>query len=232
MLIASRALLGIAGATLAPSTLSLIRNMFDDDQQRTVAIGIWITSFSAGAAIGPLVGGVLLESFHWGSVFLLAVPVMALLLAIGPRLLPEYKDPSPGRLDLASAALSLIAVLAVIYGIKAARQGRRSSSPASRRSLAGLAVGAAFVDRQRRLADPMIDLGLFRRRAFSLALGANTLGVRGRVRARGLRRPVLPARARLLAARGGALERARRRRVRRRLAADAAARGAGPPAGR
>src|ERR687891_537642 len=119
MLIASRAVLGIAGATLAPSTLSLIRNMFEDDQQRTVAIGVWITSFSVGAAIGPLVGGVLLESFHWGSVFLLAVPVMALLLAIGPELLPEDKGPKPGRLDLASAALSLIAVLAVIYGIKA-----------------------------------------------------------------------------------------------------------------
>ena len=134
MLIASRALLGIAGATLAPSTLSLIRNMFEDDQQRTVAIGIWITSFSVGAAIGPLVGGVLLESFHWGSVFLLAVPVMALLLAIGPRLLPEYKDPDPGRLDLVSAALSLLAVLAVIYGIKAIAKdgiGFASVAPAS-----------------------------------------------------------------------------------------------------
>jgi MFS transporter, DHA2 family, multidrug resistance protein len=174
MLIASRALLGIAGATLAPSTLSLIRNMFEDDQQRTVAIGIWITSFSVGAAIGPLVGGVLLESFHWGSVFLLAVPVMALLLAIGPRLLPEYKDPNPGRLDLASAALSLVAVLALIYGIKAiAKDGAGFASLAP--MLAGLSVGAVFVERQRRLADPMIDLGLFRRRGFSLALGANTL---------------------------------------------------------
>jgi MFS transporter, DHA2 family, multidrug resistance protein len=175
MLIASRALLGIAGATLAPSTLSLIRNMFEDDQQRTVAIGIWITSFSVGAAIGPLVGGLLLESFHWGSVFLLAVPVMALLLAIGPRLLPEYKDPSPGRLDLASAALSLVAVLAVIYGVKAVAKdgiGLASVAPV----LAGLAVGAAFVDRQRRLADPLIDLRLFRRPAFTLALSANTLG--------------------------------------------------------
>src|SRR5918994_1121590 len=148
MLIASRALLGIAGATLAPSTLSLIRNMFERDEQRTVAIGIWITSFSVGAAIGPLAGGVLLEAFHWGSVFLIAVPVMALLLALGPRLLPEYKDPDPARLDLMSAALSLVA---------------------------GLAVGALFVQRQRRLADPMIDLSLFRRPAFSLALGANTL---------------------------------------------------------
>jgi MFS transporter, DHA2 family, multidrug resistance protein len=174
MLIASRALLGIAGATLAPSTLSLIRNMFEDDRQRTVAIGIWITSFSVGAAIGPLVGGLLLTTFHWGSVFLLAVPVMALLLAIGPRLLPEYKDPEPGRLDLASAALSLVAILAVIYGVKAiAKDGIDFASVAP--VLAGLAVGAAFVDRQRRLADPMIDLDLFRRRAFSLALGANTL---------------------------------------------------------
>jgi DHA2 family multidrug resistance protein-like MFS transporter len=174
MLIASRAVLGIAGATLAPSTLSLIRNMFQDDQQRTVAIGIWVTSFSAGAAIGPLVGGLLLESFHWGSVFLLAVPVMALLLAIGPRLLPEYKDPEPGRLDFASAALSLVAVLAVIYGIKAlARDGVGFASVAP--VLVGLGVGFVFVDRQRRLVDPMIDLGLFRRPAFSLALGANTL---------------------------------------------------------
>jgi DHA2 family multidrug resistance protein-like MFS transporter len=174
MLIASRALLGIAGATLAPSTLSLIRNMFEDDQQRTVAVGIWITSFSVGAAIGPLVGGVLLQSFHWGSVFLLAVPVMALLLTIGPRLLPEYKDPEPGRLDLASAALSLGALLAVIYGVKAiATDGIELASVAP--VLAGLAVGAAFVDRQRRLVDPMIDLDLFRRPAFSLALSANTL---------------------------------------------------------
>ena len=175
MLIASRALLGVAGATLAPSTLSLIRNLFEDDHERTVAIGIWIGSFSTGAAIGPLVGGVLLESFHWGSVFLLAVPVMALLLAIGPRLLPEYRDPEPGRLDLASAVLSLLAVLAVIYGIKAIAKdglGLAGAAPV----FAGLAIGVAFVERQRRLADPMIDLGLFRRPAFSLALGANTLG--------------------------------------------------------
>jgi MFS transporter, DHA2 family, multidrug resistance protein len=175
MLIASRALLGIAGATVAPSTLSLIRSMFEDARPRTIAIAIWITSFSVGAAIGPLVGGVLLESFHWGSVFLLAVPVMALLLAVGPRLLPEYKDPEPGRLDLTSAAMSLVAVLAVIYGVKAiAKDGVGFASVAP--VLAGLAVGAAFVERQRRRDDPMIDLALFRRRAFSLALSANTLG--------------------------------------------------------
>src|SRR4029450_4189148 len=118
MLIATRALLGIAGATLAPSTLALIRNMFLDQAQRTFAIGVWATSFSAGAAIGPLAGGVLLEYFWWGSVFLLAVPVMALLLMLGPVLLPESRDIEAGRVDLLSAALSLISVLAVIYGLK------------------------------------------------------------------------------------------------------------------
>jgi MFS transporter, DHA2 family, multidrug resistance protein len=118
MLIATRALLGVAGATLAPSTLSLIRNMFLDPRQRTQAIGIWITSFSLGGAIGPLAGGLVLEFFWWGAVFLLAVPVMALLLVLGPRFLPEYRDPEAGRPDLLSAALSLAGVLAVIFGLK------------------------------------------------------------------------------------------------------------------
>ena len=175
MLIASRALLGIAGATLAPSTLSLIRSMFHDDRQRTVAIGIWVTSFSAGAAIGPLVGGLMLEQFWWGSVFLLAVPVMVLLLVVGPRLLPEYRDPQPGRLDLVSAGLSLVAVLCVIYGVKSfASDG--ASWAALGPVAAGVLAASAFVQRQRRLDEPMIDLGLFRKRAFSAALGANTLG--------------------------------------------------------
>src|SRR5918992_4860561 len=93
MLIVARALLGVAGATLAPSTLSLIFNMFHDHEQRTFAIGVWIASYSAGAVIGPVVGGLMLEFFWWGSVFLLALPVMALLLVLGPLLLPEFKNP-------------------------------------------------------------------------------------------------------------------------------------------
>ena len=97
----------VSAATLAPSTLSLIRNMFEDPKQRTFAIGVWVTSFSAGAAIGPLVGGALLETFWWGSVFLAAVPIMALLLAVGPRLLPEYRDPEARGLDLLSARHAL-----------------------------------------------------------------------------------------------------------------------------
>jgi MFS transporter, DHA2 family, multidrug resistance protein len=118
MLILTRALHGLAGATIAPSTLSLIRNMFDDPAERMKAIGIWISSFSIGAVMGPLVGGVLLEYFWWGSVFLINVPVMILLLVLAPRLLPEYKDESAGRMDLPSAALSLSAVLLIIYALK------------------------------------------------------------------------------------------------------------------
>jgi MFS transporter, DHA2 family, multidrug resistance protein len=174
MLIAGRALLGVAGATLAPSTLSLLRTMFQDPGQRTLAIGVWIASFSAGAAIGPLAGGVLLERFWWGSVFLLAVPVMLLLLVLGPRLLPEYRDPDAGRLDLHSAAMSLVAVLLVIWGLKQLAQDGLGPPPALS-ILAGLAVGVVFVRRQQLLPDPLLDLRLFRSRAFSAALAANTL---------------------------------------------------------
>src|SRR5688500_14228560 len=144
MLIATRAVLGVAGATLAPSTLSLIRNMFLDPRQRTQAIGIWITSFSVGGAIGPLAGGVVLEFFWWGAVFLLAVPVMAFLLVLGPRFLPEYRDPDAGRPDLASAALSLAAVLAMIFGLKQMAQDGLAWLPALS-IVAGLAIGRAFV---------------------------------------------------------------------------------------
>jgi MFS transporter, DHA2 family, multidrug resistance protein len=175
MLIAARALLGIAGATLAPSTLSLIRSMFLDPRQRTFAIGVWITSFSAGAVIGPPIGGVLLEFFWWGSVFLLAVPVMALLLVLGPVLLPEFRDPEAGRLDLVSAALSLVAVLAVIYGLKQIAQDGFGGQAASS-VVIGLVLGAVFVQRQRTLADPLIDLELFRVPAFSASLGAYLVG--------------------------------------------------------
>jgi MFS transporter, DHA2 family, multidrug resistance protein len=176
MLIVSRALLGVAAATLAPSTLSLIRNMFLDPSQRTFAIGVWATSFSVGAAIGPLLGGVLLEFFWWGSVFLLAVPVMALLLLLGPRLLPEFRDPAAGRLDLVSAGLSIVAVLAVVFGLKRiAESGLDGSAALS--IAAGLVVALVFVRRQRRLSDPLIDLRLFRSRTFDASLAANTLSL-------------------------------------------------------
>ncbi|HET9213841.1 MAG TPA: MFS transporter [Gaiellaceae bacterium] len=176
MLIASRALLGIAGATIAPSTLSLIRTLFEDPGQRTFAVGVWITAYSLGGAIGPLLGGVLLEFFWWGSVFLLALPVMALLLVLGPVLLPEYRDPDAGRLDLVSAALSLVAVLAVVYGLKQMAQDGLGALPAVAIAV-GLILGVLFVRRQARLADPLIDLQLFRVPAFSASLAVYTLGI-------------------------------------------------------
>jgi MFS transporter, DHA2 family, multidrug resistance protein len=176
MLIAARALLGIAGATIAPSTLSLIRNLFHDPDQRTFAVGVWITAYSLGGALGPLLGGVLLEFFWWGSVFLLAIPVMALLLVLGPVLLPEFRDPQAGRLDIASAALSLVAVLAVVYGLKQLAQDGLGVSPLAA-IVVGLVLGALFVRRQSRLADPLIDLRLFRVPAFSASLAVYTLGI-------------------------------------------------------
>jgi MFS transporter, DHA2 family, multidrug resistance protein len=175
MLIGARALLGIAGGTLAPSTLSLIRVMFRDPQERTVAIGAWITSYSLGAAIGPLAGGALLELFWWGSVFLIGLPVMALLLVIGPRVLPEYRDPAAGRLDLPSAAMSLAAVLATILGLKQLAQDGVHAEPLLWIA-AGVGIAVAFARRQGRLADPLIDLRLFRVPAFSAALATNLLG--------------------------------------------------------
>ena len=169
MLIVTRAILGLAGATLAPSTLSLIRNMFHDPKQRSVAIGVWISSYSAGAAIGPPLGGLLLEYFWWGSVFLISVPVMVLLLVLGPILLPEYKDPTAGRPDLLSAILSIVAVLAIIYGLKHIASEGFNFLPVLF-ILLGTGVGILFIRRQRALADPLIDLGMFRNSAFSASL--------------------------------------------------------------
>lgn len=176
MLIATRALLGIAGATLMPSTLALIRNMFHDPAQRTKAIAAWMSSFMVGSIIGPLVGGVLLEHFWWGSVFLLAIPAMALLLVTGPFLLPEYRDPNPGRVDVASVVLSLTAVISTIYGIKEiARDGLSGFSTLS--ILVGIALGVMFARRQGALAAPLLDLSLFANRRFSASLATLTIAL-------------------------------------------------------
>jgi DHA2 family multidrug resistance protein-like MFS transporter len=175
MLIAARAVLGIAGATVAPSTLSLIRNMFLDPRERTLAIGVWISSYSVGGAIGPLLGGVMLHYFWWGSVFLLAVPVMALLLVVGPVLLPEYKDPGARPMDLWSALLSLAAMLSAIFGMKLLAEDGPGTLPVVAIG-AGFAIGLVFLRRQRGLEDPLIDLRLFSSPAFSAALATYLIG--------------------------------------------------------
>ena len=173
-LIAARVLLGITGATLMPSTLALIRGMFSDPRQRTTAFGVWTASFALGGVLAPLVAGLLLRHFWWGSVFLFAVPLIAVLLVLGPAFLPELRNDGAAPVDVAGAALSLLGVLGAVYGLKRAAQG--GVDPVAAVALAtGAGLVAAFLRRQHRQADPWIDLSLFRRRDFSLPLGANAL---------------------------------------------------------
>lgn len=176
MLILARALLGLAGATLLPSTLALISVLFPDPEKRGAAIGIWAMCFTLGGVIGPLVGGILIEAFWWGSVFLAGVPVMVLLLILGPFSLPEYKDTDGHPLDLMSASLLLISILTLTFAMKSTAQDGPSLMVAGA-VLAGVLIGVVFVRRQRSLASPMIDLSLFSRPAFVGALGANTMAL-------------------------------------------------------
>jgi DHA2 family multidrug resistance protein-like MFS transporter len=173
-LIAARALLGIGGATLMPSTLALIRNMFHDPAERGKAIAFWSAIMMAGVSLGPVLSGLLLEHFWWGSVFLINTPAMVLLLILAPVLLPEFTSPAAGRFDLLSSALSLAAVLPMIYGIKKIAadgiDGMRLLS-----IVVGLVFGTAFVHRQRTSPAPILDLAMFRNRALSGAVAANTV---------------------------------------------------------
>lgn len=172
MLVAARMLLGIAGATLMPSTLSLIRSMFVDVRQRTTALGVWTASFALGGVVGPLVGGVLLGAFWWGSVFVVAAPVMLLLVVLGPRLLPEFRDEDAPPVDLPSAGLSVVALLLVVYGITRLAESGAGPQPLAA-LVVGTAAGAGFLARQRRR--PTFGLELFHRRTFGLPVAANAV---------------------------------------------------------
>ncbi|MEO6988847.1 MAG: MFS transporter [Aquihabitans sp.] len=178
MLIASRAMLGIAGATLMPSTLSLIRNVFTDERERQTAIALWAASFALGSALGPIVGGFLLEHYWWGSVFLVGVPTTGLLLIVAPRLVPESRDPKPGPFDATSAALSLITMLPVVYAIKMFAEHGMSPTVVVT-AIVGVTAGTAFVRRQRRLSDPMIDVTLFTVPRFRMAVSGNLIAAFG-----------------------------------------------------
>ena len=177
-LIAARAILGIGGATLMPSTMALVRTMFTDPAQRAKAIGLWSGVMTAGIALGSVMSGVLVEHFWWGSVFLVNLPAMALLLILGPVLLPESKSPSPGRFDWLSVPLSMAAVLPVVYGLK-----ELPSEGWNVRYVVSITVGllfaALFVHRQRTSASPMISPALFRGHGFTPALVLNTLSAFG-----------------------------------------------------
>jgi DHA2 family multidrug resistance protein-like MFS transporter len=169
MLIVARALLGVAGATLMPATMALIGILFPDPRQRGTAMGVWMSCFLGGTALGPVIGGAMLELFWWGAAFLLGVPVMLLLLVAGPRLLPERRDPEAGAIDLVSVVLSLATVLPVVYGLKElARTGLTAHGVLA--VPVGLGCGVAFIRRQKRLEHPLLDLRLFGNRTLRAGL--------------------------------------------------------------
>lgn len=178
MLIFARAVLGVAGATLMPSTLALISNMFTIPAQRALAIGVWATMFALGMAAGPIVGGILLERYWWGSAFLVAIPMVGVMLVAAPLLLPEYRDPRGGRIDLISAVLSLGAILPIVYAMKETAKGGIDVGAMLALS-AGVAFTIFFVRRQLRLKDPLLDIRLFANQAFTAALVILLFGLVG-----------------------------------------------------
>jgi DHA2 family multidrug resistance protein-like MFS transporter len=175
LLILARAVMAVGGATLAPSTLSLVRSMFGNEEQRRTAVGAWTVAFAGGAVAGPIIAGVLLEYFWWGAVFLINVPIMVVLLIAAPLLVVESKHPRPTRFDLLGAATALVAILSLVFAMKhVARYGLDLTAGGS--ALVGVAAAAMFVSRQHRAQQPLVDLMLFRTRPFSAAIGINTIG--------------------------------------------------------
>ena len=160
ILLGARGLLGIAAATVMPSVLALIGRMFPNPAQMGAAMGIWGTSIMLGVILGPVVGGLLLGAFWWGSIFLMGVPIMVLVLVVGPRLLPDTANPEAGRLDVLSAVMSLAALLPFVYGLKEVARAGWAAQPVAAMVI-GLAFAVMFVRRQRHLTNPMLDLRLF-----------------------------------------------------------------------
>ncbi|WP_406098376.1 MFS transporter [Streptomyces sp. NBC_01013] len=178
VLIAARALLGVGGAMIMPATLSILRQVFPDRRERAVAIGVWSAVAAVGAATGPVIGGFLVEHFWWGSVFLINIPLMALILPVGRLLLPESRGSNDGPWDVFGALMAAAGVLGVVLGVKRAGTGEGLLVPGTLVPLlAGAALLVAFVRRQKRRAHPLIDIGMFARPAFSTAVGCIVLAM-------------------------------------------------------
>ncbi|MFF9865545.1 MFS transporter [Streptomyces sp. NPDC013953] len=179
VLIAARALLGVGGAMIMPATLSILRAVFPDRRERATAIGIWTAVAAVGAATGPVLGGFLLEHFWWGSVFLINIPLMAVILPAGRWLLPESRGSGDGPWDVLGALMAAAGVMGLVLGVK--RLGAGDDSPLSPATVGPLLVGAAllvlFVRRQRRRPHPLIDMRMFSRAAFTTSVGCIVLAM-------------------------------------------------------
>jgi MFS transporter, DHA2 family, multidrug resistance protein len=176
VLILARALLGVGGAMIMPATLSILRQVFPDRRERALAIGIWSAVAAVGAAVGPLLGGFLLEHFWWGSVFLVNIPLMLVSLPVGRLLLPESKGSADGPWDVVGALTAAAGLFGVVFGVKHLGGGDLGALTVVP-LLAGAGLLAAFVRRQRRRAHPLVDLGMFARPAFSTSVGCIVLAM-------------------------------------------------------
>ncbi|MDY7065946.1 Multidrug efflux pump LfrA [Pseudomonas extremaustralis] len=175
-LISGRACMGIFGAMLMPSTLALIRSLFEVREERRLAVAIWATTLTVGSAVGPLIGGVLLEFFSWGSIFLLAVPMLVPLLIFGPLLLPDSQPDGAGQIDTISTVQSMVALSALVYSIKHIASDGPDVFALLAFSVA-VVIGWLFVHRQLRLPTPLMDLSLFRNKAFSGSVSINLMSL-------------------------------------------------------
>lgn len=178
VLIGARALLGIGGAMIMPATLSILRAVFPDRRERAVAIGAWTAVAAVGAAVGPVLGGFLVEHFWWGSVFLINLPLLAVIVPLGRFVLPESKGSSDGPWDVLGALMAAAGVLGLVFGVKRVGAGE---APLGVTTLVPLCAGAAllvlFVRRQRRRANPLIDMRMFARPTFSVSIGCIVLAM-------------------------------------------------------
>lgn len=168
-LIAARAALGFAAAMIMASTVAIIRVVFTDDRERAFAIGVWTSAHSVGATIGPLLGGLVAEQWGWSAVFLVNIPVIVVILAVGARVIPESKNPVPRRWDLASVVLSVTGLAGVVYALKQAGEHAGVDTVIVATAIGGAALLYTFIRRQRRLAEPLLDFSLFGERRFTTA---------------------------------------------------------------